>query len=114
MLAGFWPGIGATLLATAAGGYFVFSQGKSLEVHALEDLVSPALFFIIGIFLTAFTCSHTEAIGALKESEADLKRAQAVAHVGSWRIDLAKNAITLSDEANRIIGLHPGEPMSVE
>ncbi len=114
MLAGFWPGIGATLLATAAGGYFVFSQGKSLEAYAPEDLVRPALFFIVGIVLTAFTCSRTEASEAMKESEADLKRAQAVAHIGSWRIDLAKNAITLSDEAYRIIGLHPGEPVSVE
>lgn len=114
MLAGFWPGIGATVLATVAGGYFVFSPGKSLEIHAPEDLVRPALFFIIGIFLTAFTCSRTEASEALKESETDLKRAQAAAHIGSWRIDIANGGIMLSDEACRIIGLPPRGPVNVD
>ena len=114
MLAGFWPGIGATLLATVAGGFFLFAPGKALEVRTPEDFVRPVLFLMVGIFLTALTCSRRKTTEALKEREADLNRAQAVAHIGSWRIHLAKNAITLSDEAYRIIGLHPGESVSVE
>ena len=113
-LAGFWPGIGATVLSTVAGGFFLFAQGKVLEVRTPEDFVRPVLFLIVGMFLTAVTCSGTETTEALKEREADLNRAQAVAHIGSWRIDLAKNAITLSDEAYRIIGLPPGESVSME
>src|SRR5271169_2536912 len=114
MVAGFWPGIVATLLATVAGSFFLFSQGKFFEGRTPEDLVRPALFLIVGIFLTALTCSRAEATEALKKREADLKRAQAVGHIGSWRIDIEKNAMTLSDETCRIMGLPPGKPVSVE
>jgi len=45
---------------------------------------------------------------ALQQSEAHLRHAQAVAHMGSWRYDIAGNALTLSDELYRIIGLPAG------
>ena len=114
MWAGFWPGIVGTLLATVSGSYFFLEPRNSFAVRTPEDLLGPILFSVIGVFLTLLTCSRTEASEALKESESDLKRAQAVAHIGSWRIDIAKNAMTLSDETCRIMGLPPGEPVSVE
>ncbi len=114
MWAGFWPGIVGTLLATLAGDYFFLEPRYSFAVQGPEDLIGPALFSIIGASLTLLTCSRTEATEALKESETDLKRAQAVAHIGSWRVDIVKNAMTLSDEAYRIIGLPPGESVSME
>ena len=49
---------------------------------------------------------------ALRESEERLKRAQAVAHVGSWYLDLKRdNVLTWSDETYRIFGIPPGTPM---
>ncbi len=42
---------------------------------------------------------------ALKESEDSLKKAQAIAHVGSWVRNLADNSFILSDEMRRIYGL---------
>lgn len=42
---------------------------------------------------------------ALQTSEADLRRAQAVARIGSWRLDIATGAITWSDETYRIFGV---------
>jgi len=42
---------------------------------------------------------------ALADSEARLLKAQGVAHVGSWEIDLAKQTMWGSDEAFRIYGL---------
>jgi PAS domain S-box-containing protein len=114
MWAGFWPGIVGTLLAALFGDYFFVEPRYSFAVQKPEDVLGPALFSIIGVSLTLLTCSRTKATQALKESEADLKRAQAVAHIGSWRLDVAKNVMSLSDEAYRIIGLHPGEPVSVE
>ena len=44
---------------------------------------------------------------ALARSEARLRRAQAVARLGSWEIDLASRAMWGSDEAFRIYGLTP-------
>lgn len=44
---------------------------------------------------------------ALKESETSLKRAQEMAHLGSWELDLQKNRLFWSDEVYRIFGLKP-------
>jgi PAS domain S-box-containing protein len=46
---------------------------------------------------------------ALRESEEQLKRAQGIAHLGSWELDLVNNRLTWSDEVYRIFGLHPQE-----
>jgi len=45
--------------------------------------------------------------GALRESEASLKRSQQIAHLGSWELDLVANRLTWSDEVYRIFGLRP-------
>jgi PAS domain S-box-containing protein len=41
----------------------------------------------------------------LRNSEADLRQAQRVAQVGSWRFDLNTNSVTASEQARRIYGL---------
>lgn len=69
MLAGFWPGIVATLLATVVGGYFFLEPMNSFEVRTPEDLVGPTMFSIIGVFLTSLVYSRTRATEALRESE---------------------------------------------
>ncbi len=42
---------------------------------------------------------------ALRESQEDLNRAQAVAHVGSWRLNVRRNELVWSDENHRIFGI---------
>jgi PAS domain S-box-containing protein len=44
---------------------------------------------------------------ALRESEGRLKRAQEIAHLGSWELDLDSNELSWSDEVYRIFGLAP-------
>jgi PAS domain S-box-containing protein len=46
---------------------------------------------------------------ALQESEERLRRAQEIAHLGSWELDLVNNRLTWSDEVYRIFGLQPQE-----
>ena len=46
---------------------------------------------------------------ALRESQALLSKSQAMAHVGSWELDLVINRLTWSDEVYRIFGLRPQE-----
>ena len=54
--------------------------------------------------------SQGEALTAsLRESEERLKTAQAIAHVGSWDLDLVNNRLSWSDEVYRIFGLEPQE-----
>ncbi|MEW6659243.1 MAG: PAS domain S-box protein [Thermodesulfobacteriota bacterium] len=55
-----------------------------------------------------------EALAALRESREDLNRAQAVAHTGSWRLDVRKNELLWSDETFRIFGIKQGTPLSYE
>jgi PAS domain S-box-containing protein len=46
---------------------------------------------------------------ALRQSEGRLKRAEQIAHLGSWELDLLNNRLTWSDETYRIFGFEPQE-----
>jgi diguanylate cyclase (GGDEF)-like protein/PAS domain S-box-containing protein len=59
----------------------------------------------------------TERIGYeqnLQAKDADLNEAQALAHIGSWRLDVANNDLEWSDETYRIFGIKLGAPISYE
>ncbi len=45
----------------------------------------------------------------MRESQAQLLEAQALAHIGSWQLDLRTGRLTWSDEIYRIFGLKPQE-----
>ncbi len=51
---------------------------------------------------------------ALREREDDLKRAQAVGHIGSWRLDMRRNELTWSEENHRIFEVPEGTQMTYE
>lgn len=51
---------------------------------------------------------------ALRESQQDLNRAQAVARTGSWRLDVQRNELLWSDETHRIFGIPKGTAMTYE
>ena len=46
---------------------------------------------------------------SLHQSGERLNRAQEIAHLGSWELDLANGVLTWSDEVYRIFGLQPQE-----
>jgi len=50
----------------------------------------------------------------LRQSREDLNRAQAVAHTGSWRLDVCRNELLWSDENHRIFGIPKGAAMTYE
>ncbi len=51
---------------------------------------------------------------ALRESEASLNRAQTIAHIGSWNLDVRQNRLIWSAETYRIFGVAPGLPLDYE
>ena len=51
---------------------------------------------------------------ALREREADLSRAQAVSHIGSWRLDVQSNVLEWSEESYRLFGVPPGTALTYE
>jgi PAS domain S-box-containing protein len=50
----------------------------------------------------------------LQEAYGDLNRAQAVANVGSWRLDLQRDQLLWSNETYQIFGIPKGTPMTYE
>jgi PAS domain S-box-containing protein len=50
----------------------------------------------------------------LRQSEQGLNRAQAVAHTGSWHLDVQRNELLWSDETHRIFGVPEGTAMTYE
>ncbi|MDI6829032.1 MAG: DUF4118 domain-containing protein, partial [Armatimonadota bacterium] len=50
----------------------------------------------------------------LREAQRDLNRAQAVAHTGSWRLDVQRDVLRWSNEVYRIFGIPLGTPMTYE
>lgn len=51
---------------------------------------------------------------ALRDSKADLNRAQSVAQIGSWRLNLQRNELHWSDQNHHIFGVPSGTPLSYE
>lgn len=51
---------------------------------------------------------------ALRERQSDLDRAQSVAGVGSWRLDLRRDEVQWSDESYRIFGVPRGTPLTYQ
>jgi PAS domain S-box-containing protein len=65
---------------------------------------------VIGAGEVAFdVTAQVQAEQARRESEERLERAQEIAHLGSWELDVANNRLTWSDEVYRIFGFRPQE-----
>ena len=55
-----------------------------------------------------------EASAELRQNRIDLNRAQAVARMGSWRLDVQRDELLWSDENYRIFGVPKGTPLTYE
>jgi len=64
--------------------------------------------------LQAEITERKKAEQALRESQIDLNRAQAVAKVGSWRLNVRRNELLWSDETHRMFGIPKGASMTYE
>jgi PAS domain S-box-containing protein len=78
--------------------------GRWFDVFAFR--VGEADEHKVAVFFRDITAAK-EAQTALQQSEGLLKRAQEIAHLGSWELDLRKKELTWSDEVYRIFGFEP-------
>ncbi|EGW20703.1 PAS domain S-box protein [Methylobacter tundripaludum] len=92
-----------------------FKTGEVLwmifNVFALKDLHDNIVGF--GTVSTNIT-EHKQIEEALRESQRDLNHAQAVAHIGNWRMDIRNNILEWSDENFRIFGTPKGTPLTYQ
>jgi len=94
------------------------------ERHAVVDLTLGDAVFAVTVFFppdqptarlyAMDITARQQAKAALRESREDLNRAQAVAHTGSWRMNVQKNELTWSEENHRVFGIPPGSPLTYE
>ncbi|MCX7627398.1 MAG: PAS domain S-box protein [Methylophilaceae bacterium] len=80
-----------------------------VSIHPLQLEGQPALF-CASRDITARKALEKR----LKDSEASLARAQEVAHIGSWTLDIPSNRLVCSDEACRIFGIPVATPATVD
>lgn len=88
---------------------YIRKNGSVLWVHASDSAVFDAegnLRFAQAITRDIDHIKRAEE--SLRQSEADLAEAQAIAHVGSWSWDIATDEVHWSDELYRIYGIEPG------
>jgi PAS domain S-box-containing protein len=104
-------------------GPFVDASPDTSLIYAQTFACSIAITALVLAAITTEREQATEALAALGEeleakvhertadleaSEGELAQAQAVAHIGSWKWDVATDEISWSDELFRICGLEPG------
>jgi PAS domain S-box-containing protein len=92
-----------------------FKTGEAVwiiyNVFTLKDLNGKIVgFATVSMDIT----DRKRAEEALRESQINLNRAQAVAHIGSWRMDIHKNILEWSDENYRIFGVPKGTPLTYQ
>jgi PAS domain S-box-containing protein len=81
------------------------------EVALLAELAEDLAF---GIQTLRLRRAHALTEAALRESQSDLNRAQAIGQIGSWRLDVRMNKLTWSAENHRLFGIPEGTPLSYE
>lgn len=95
-------------------------KGKLKYGLMSHNIVKWALIicFITGLIISAFFVWNSslklmvkEYIIKVQKSEDRLNEAQAVAHVGSWDLDLLKDQLHCSDETHRIFSIPIGTPI---
>jgi PAS domain S-box-containing protein len=112
-----------------AGYQRVFREGFvrdfDLELRHRDGRVAPVLYNasiyrdgsgeVVGVFAAARDITQRkQAEEALRESEANLNRAQEVAHIGSWYLNVSHDGLTWSDEVFRIFGIGKGTALTYE
>ena len=76
------------------------------EIELLEEVAND-ISFALGVFEKEKLRKQMEA--KLLHNELRFKQAQAIAHVGSWELDLQSNMFTWAEETCKIYGLPPDQ-----
>lgn len=104
--------------AVIVANYFGIVHSPEALTHEATNLtyvLNTIAFFTAALLLVAVMSDFITRLLLQKQEEAlvaaaALRRAQAIAKVGSWEWDVVRDAITWSDELRDIFGLSPNTP----
>jgi PAS domain S-box-containing protein len=101
----------SVVISTSEGPYGVLGAHTRQQRKFTKDEVNflQAVANVLGAMI-----KHQRAEEALRVSEANLNRAQEIAHVGSWYLDVTRNWLTWSNEVFRIFGIPKGTALTYE
>ena len=108
----------ALLLATVAAVLSVYGlhrQGHEFGSNAPPQVVAGLLILtalVAGLIGRTTVRAFRRQMHRLGESQAELERAQSLAHVGSWTMEVDSGQARWSDEYYRIFGIAAGSPVS--
>lgn len=89
---------------------------RTTDIQNANEALKASRLAAINLMEDAIEARHEaeQTLAELGKSREDLNRAQAVAHTGSWRLDVRKNELLWSDESWRIFGVPEGTPLTYE
>ncbi len=103
-LSGHYGGMAAFGRRLAFDGKVYGFLSASLPVASAQDAEEKGLFEELANDL-AFALHRIASAKALRESQQDMKRAQSMVQIGSWRFDLSSGMVIASEVTRRIYGL---------
>lgn len=115
LVGGFRAGLLTTILSAAAVHYYFlpYDSFESTVASALEGAYFCAVFGAICWLIDR----RPDVVGSdpgMDRGLDDLRRAQSVASMGIWRMDVRRNELRWSEESYRIFGISPGTPLTYE
>jgi len=121
----FWgrgPALLASGLAILGFNFFFLPPLYTFTIADPENWVALSAFLVTALTAGYLSekaqrraaAAEAASAEAIRASEATLNRAQEIAHVGSWELDVARDRLTWSDEVFRIFGVARDTPLSYE
>jgi len=114
IVAGLNPALVGTFLCALAADYFFLKPYGSFAIPDPADRIGLALFMSIGVAISVLAETTRRRNAELRRSRSDLDRAQKIAELGSWYLDIANDVLTWSDESYRLFHVPGGTRLSTE
>ena len=90
------------------------NDGDERWIHTAGQLVIGSDGRVTRLFGTSQDITERKQFEQrIRQNEAALREAQAIAHLGSWTLDIVNDQLTWSDEVFRIFGQAPGAPLKL-
>lgn len=89
-------------------GFLIRDTATIIRISVFKGFLFIILTsFLLYKLIARYILGAKQADLALLQSENRLNKAQEIAHLGSWELDVVSNTLTWSDEVYRILGLQP-------